>query len=359
MDKKLLLLFVLLLMISGCTKKSSNIENAELYIDVVENIKNTIHFGIETTGEGTGFTISASTVTITQTGSYYLSGKSNEGNIIINADGVVTLYLDNLNLSSSNGSVIDIIQATKTIIYLETNTENHLNTTNRKLTDAVIHSVANLVLSGNGRLYMQSIGDAAIHSEKHLSVGGGYYEINANKHGLYVSGINESVIMMQSGYMLVKANSNAIYSEGSMVIKDGTLLAIGGPNSYGIFARDPFQVVGGILLATGSNNSTPSASSTQSIIYAEMPRIITNGTQVTITNKSDDIYVSYTVMKTFSNLLYSNSKLVSNEQYFIYTDGRIFSEKTINGIYLAGIYEPGNLVTNIKPEDTFKSSRTE
>ena len=59
-------------------------------------------------------------VTITEEGTYTLSGKINNGNITINTTGDVKLILDNVSIKSNNSPAIIIEQANNTVIELNT-----------------------------------------------------------------------------------------------------------------------------------------------------------------------------------------------------------------------------------------------
>ena len=91
---KSMILFILILSISLCFEKNS-------YISTI-TFSNS---GISSSGDGVD--ISETNATITKAGSYLATGQSNEGNIIISADSV-SLYLENLELSSSKTSPIII-----------------------------------------------------------------------------------------------------------------------------------------------------------------------------------------------------------------------------------------------------------
>ena len=351
MSRKLIFLLVLLLIISGCSKESSNNKNSGSKPEIVEDVKNTITFGDEIDSNGSGFSIDETVVTIHQAGNYYLSGESLNGRIIIDTTGSVTLYLDNLILSSSTGPVIDFIQTSDANIFLVSESENRLSTSGKH---SIIHSAPSLVLEGNGKLFLDAPTSHAIHGEQHLTINGGYYEINSLEYGLYVSGENKSVIVMQSGYLFIKSDSDAIHSKGSMLIQDGTILAIGASTAYGIYCEDPFQIDGGILVATGKENTLPLSNSAQYVINTKSNVAITSGTQISAITNKNELIVSYTSLHAHNNFLFSSSKLIGNEHYFIYLNGTIESSKITNGLSLSGSYAPGSLIDTIKPDDLFK-----
>ena len=106
--------------------------------------------------------ISGNVVTISSEGTYILTGKLEEGQIIVNVKGEdnVRLVLKEVYISSSKGSPILIENARKTIITLASNTNNKLELKGdfgkEKNKDSVIFSNIDLSFNGTGILNLFS-----------------------------------------------------------------------------------------------------------------------------------------------------------------------------------------------------------
>lgn len=152
--------------------------------------------------------ISGSTVTISQEGSYILSGSLNDGTIVVDAPDTakLQLVLDGVDISSSSSAAIYILEADKVFITTAAGSENSLNNGGEYVAvddnniDAVIFSKADLTLNGSGTLSINAEAGHGIVSKDDLVLTSGSYEIEAASHGL--SGKN-SVRIANGSYTIV------------------------------------------------------------------------------------------------------------------------------------------------------------
>ncbi len=163
---------------------------------------------ITETIEGNGYTISSTTLTITNSGTYILKGSCSECNIDIKKSTTdVTLILNSLILSSSTTAPIVLKKSTSVTIQLEgtstiTDLENIENEENDDFEGAAIKlkSGSNLIIKGSGTL--NAIGSSC-------------------KNG--IKGGATSSIIINSGIINIKAANNGLASDGSIIINDGTI----------------------------------------------------------------------------------------------------------------------------------------
>lgn len=102
--------------------------------------------------------ISGSTVTVTDEGTYILSGALNDGMIVVNAEDTdkVQLVLEGVQITSSTSAAIYVLQADKVFLTTASGTENRLSNGGEYVAiddnniDAVIFSKADLTLNGAG-----------------------------------------------------------------------------------------------------------------------------------------------------------------------------------------------------------------
>lgn len=177
--------------------------------------------------------ISDSTVTITEEGTYLLSGTLNDGMIIINTDKSekVQLVLDSVTIHSETSAPIYVLQSDKVFL---TQTEGSTNTLSNGGTftaidenniDAVIFSKDDLTLNGSGTMIITSPAGHGIVSKDSLKFTSGSYDINCASHA--VSGKDEVSVAnadftIVSGKDGVHAENTEDSSLGFSYIQSGT-----------------------------------------------------------------------------------------------------------------------------------------
>lgn len=177
--------------------------------------------------------IDGSVVTITDAGTYILSGTLNNGYVVINVskEDKVQLVLDGVVINSDSFAPIYIAQADKVFITLADGTENTLSNggsfvkTDDNNVDAVIFSKDDLTLNGSGTLNITSPAGHGISGKDELTITGGTYIITAAKHGIEA---NDS-LAVSNGSFTIKAGKDGIHVEnddddtlGNIYIEDGS-----------------------------------------------------------------------------------------------------------------------------------------
>lgn len=143
--------------------------------------------------DGGGVTISSSIATITEEGTYIISGTLNDGQIIVDApdDEKVQLVLDGVNITNSYTAPIYVREADKVFITLYENTTNTLYTTidedlntEDSNVDAAIFSKSDLTINGEGSINITSNVGNGITSKDDLVITGGNFTLVTDKNGL-------------------------------------------------------------------------------------------------------------------------------------------------------------------------------
>lgn len=146
----------------------------------------------EISGKGASF--SDGVLTISEGGSYVLSGSLN-GQVLLETgkEESVTLFLDGLTVCSEKPYAICSVRGKSVNVVLLAGTENHLTVTGaedddqsgeasaedkteEQEADAALYVKNDLVLSGSGSLAVESAGKA-VHAKDTLTVGGGTYDL--------------------------------------------------------------------------------------------------------------------------------------------------------------------------------------
>ena len=181
-----------------------------------------------------GVTVDGNIITITEEGTYILSGTLTEGQVIVDADDAkVQLVLDNADITCASSAAIYVKNAKKTFITLADGSENILMNTaeyeaiDDNNIDAVIFSKDDLTLNGNGTLTINSEYGHGIVSKDDLKLTSGIYNITAASHAL--SG-KDSVRIAGGTFNLV-SGKDGIHSENTDDEEKGFVYIAGGDYS--------------------------------------------------------------------------------------------------------------------------------
>lgn len=203
---------------------------------------------------GASVTVSGSTATITQAGTYILRGSAEDGRVAVSVpkDAKVQLVLDGIDLTSTDGAAIHILQADKVFLTLAQGSVNLLANggtfadAEETGVDAVIFSKEDLTLNGTGSLCVTSPAGHGIVSKDDLTIAGGSYEITTSAHG--ISG--KDSICIADANVTIAAGKDGIQAEHDEDAALGYVYILAG--SYhisaqgdGISASSWLQVDGG------------------------------------------------------------------------------------------------------------------
>lgn len=216
--------------------------------------------GSTATCDSNAVRIDGSTVTVTDEGTYILTGTL-QGMVIVDAEKTdkVQLVLQNADITNSAGAPLYIRQADKVFITLAETTDNTL-TAGESFTqlddnniDGALFSKADLTFNGFGKLYIQSPGghgivckdslrftgspylnitsaNHAMEANDEICMDGGSFELTAGKDGLHCEHDEDPSL----GYIYVRNGRLLITSEGDGISAGAWFYAQGG--EYEIFA---------------------------------------------------------------------------------------------------------------------------
>lgn len=177
--------------------------------------------------------ISDGTVTITEEGTYILSGTLNDGMVVVNAEDTakIQLVLNGAHITSSTSAAVYVLSADKVFITTASGSSNTLSNGGEYVAiddnniDAAIFSKSDLTLNGAGTLAVNAAAGHGIVSKDDLVLTSGTYQITAASHGL--SG-KDSVRIANGTYTIV-SGKDGIHAEntddaslGFLYIADGT-----------------------------------------------------------------------------------------------------------------------------------------
>lgn len=200
--------------------------------------------------------ISENTITITEEGTYILSGTLTDGMVVIDAgeEDKVQLVLNDSEITSADSAAIYVTSADKVVVTTAAGSENKLENggsytaIDENNIDAVIFSKADLTLNGAGELEIKATAGHGIVSKDDLVLTSGTYEITAESHG--ISG--KDSVRIAGGTMTISAGEDGIHASnaddaslGFVYIADG-MFEIHASDD-GIHADSEVMITGGTI----------------------------------------------------------------------------------------------------------------
>jgi len=163
------------------------------------------------TGQGASF--SGQTLTITQAGTYVLTGSGKNIKLVVEAADTdqVHLVFQNLTLEGE-GTLLQVNKAQEVVISLAEGSQNAL--TESQASDdeevkATIHSQVPLTLNGTGNLTLTALTKNALEVEDDLKVLGGTYTVKAANHGFKAEG----ALAIEAATLTIEAGKDGLHAE--------------------------------------------------------------------------------------------------------------------------------------------------
>ena len=170
------------------------------------------------TADSDSVVIDGDTITITEEGTYILSGSLTNGQIVVEAENAkVQLVLDNADISCETSAAIYVKDADKVFITTADGSTNTVCTSGEfeaiddNNIDAAIFSKSDLTLNGAGSLEVTCPNGHGILSKDDLAITSGEYVVDAGKHAL--SG--KDSVRIAGGTFELAAGRDGIHSENT------------------------------------------------------------------------------------------------------------------------------------------------
>ena len=327
-------------------------------------------------------------VTITQPGTYRVSGSLSKGQIAIdlgedadeNPEAVVTLILDQADITCTVAPCIVVYHAyecgsdeeetaTKDVdtsaagfrLILADDSENTMNgsyvakiykegTTQEQIDageakkqwkfDATIDSLVSFEIDGeekeNGKLLVNAENEG-ISSGLHMTINGGEITINAsddsintNEDGVSVFTMNDGIVVCNSG---MGAEGDGIDSNGWIVINGGTVLACANPTSMdsGVDSDMGIYLNGGTVLASGNMYDRVEGDSEQPYLVLNFNRTVEADQLLLLKNSDGEAVAAFSAMNAFTTMVYG-SEAITDGDYTLYKVSSVTGDLT-GGIY--------------------------
>ncbi len=238
---------------------------------------------------GTGAEAENGIVTITEGGTYEISGTLEGGQICVKApDEDVTLILKNVSVTSSSGSPFVILKANSVTLSLPDGTESTLTDSETydsdEDADACLYSKADLTIEGTGTLTVNANYKNGITGKDTLTIRDSTLSVTAANHGITgkdsLTAENAS-LTVQSGGDAIRSTNNEDGALGFILLTDCTLDLTAAED--GVQAETVLTIDGGsyaIITAGGSDGTIDEDTSAKGLKA---------GTQVTISDGTFDL----------------------------------------------------------------------
>lgn len=241
--------------IGSVIEANLSFKNKDFYIDY--STEDTVKIDLFAPKEADGVKVSGSTVTITEAGTYVLSGTLTDGQVIIDAgdEDDVRLVLENASITCTTTAPIYAKNADKVIISLPENTESTVTDTvtgtdgDDALT-AAIFAKCDLSVNGTGTLNVNANANDGITSEDKLKITGGVLNITSADDGL----VGKDAVLIKDGTVHITASGNGIKSTKSEA--DKGYVYIGGGTVNITAEQDGIQAETSVLISAGEVNVT-------------------------------------------------------------------------------------------------------
>ncbi|MBR1854093.1 MAG: carbohydrate-binding domain-containing protein [Lachnospiraceae bacterium] len=243
---------------------------------------------VNSSTEESAVKVDGNVVTITDEGTYLISGTLN-GQIIVEAEksDKVQLLLDNASISCASSAALYVSQADKVFVTTTTGSENLLETTGEYVAiddhniDGAVFARDDITFNGEGLLVMKSAVGNGIVCKDDLKITSGTYEITAGNHGLQGkdsiriangtititaaqdgihSGNDEDDTVgytyIEGGNITITADDDGIHSDTQLVIAGGTINVT---KSYEGLEGHEIEILGGEINVVSSDDGLNAA----------------------------------------------------------------------------------------------------
>ncbi len=239
-------------------------------------------------------TVADNKATITDEGTYVISGKLNDGMIAVNAGETdkVQIVLSGVDITSGTSAAIYVINADKVFVTLADNSKNTLANggsfvaVDSNNIDAAVYSTQDITFNGNGTLTVKSPAGHGILTKDDLVFTSGTYNVTSALRGLDANDsvrIKDATISVNSGKDAVRSQNVDDATKGFLYMQSGTLKLTSTGDAISTSAY--LQIDNGkVNIKTTSSDTTVSTKALKSDTD-----VILNGGEITIDAADDGI----------------------------------------------------------------------
>lgn len=264
--------------------------------------------GTTITVDGSGAAVAGNIVTITDPGSYRLSGSLSDGQVVVDSedDEAVTLILNGVTLSSSTSAPLYIKEAGSAVIVLADGTENVVSDAAAYVyanpeedePNAAVFSDDALTISGGGSLIVNGSFNDGLASKDTLTIESGAITVNAVDDGIRGKDwlvIRDAQVNLTTGGDGLKSDNEEDAALGYITIENGSFLINAGGDA--IQAETTLTINGGSFdLTSGGGSSVVIDESLSAKGLKASVRLEINGGTFTVDAADDTVHANESVV---------------------------------------------------------------
>lgn len=342
--------------IKTMSEKLAEYEENDFYTDWENENPNYIDLnGTSAEINGSGAKINENIITIKTAGTYVVSGKLNNGQIVVDSDsdGAVKLVLNNAEINCLDNAPIYIKNAEKTIISLADKTENFVTDGSSYVLagesadepSAAIFSKDNMTINGSGTLTVNANYNDGITGKDNLLITGGNIIINSVDDGL----IGRDLLAVKDGNITIDSQGDGIKTtndtdeeKGNILLENGTYIITS--KADGIQAEKNIEILDGKYTINSADDS----------IHSNNTLDISGGTFI-INSGDDGIHADSMINIKGGSINIIESYEGIESAVINISDGDVNVKASDDGINVAGGND-GSSVNGRERSDAFASS---
>lgn len=247
--------------------------------------------GDEINVSGSGAAVSGTTLTISDEGTYVISGTLTDGQIIIDNENNenIRLILNGADISCSTDAAIKALNAKNVYITLADGTVNSVTDTrsasdsdDEDTADAAVYAKCDLIINGSGTLNVTGGCNDGIKSKDDLQIISGTINVKASDDGI----VGKDSVSVKDGTVTVDCSDDCIKSSEDDDSTKGYIIVDGGTFNLSSDKGHGFNSVFVFVMNDGKVNITKCNEGIQSL------NIVQNGGDINITASDDGVNVS-------------------------------------------------------------------
>ena len=328
--------------------------------DLVLNDAQTTIDGITvTTTPKYGVSYKNSVLTISESGSFILSGTLN-GQLSVSVSGEIDLIFNGATIKTTNTNALVIVKAYEmdssssmtpstarnldfskagVKIIIADGSTNTISGSKSSSYDGAFHSSVTVLITGEtkGDGVLNIIGTSeGIELDRHICISGGIVNVAAQDDGINASTDNVAVIFFKGGKVYVNSGlgseGDGIDSNGYIFVEGGEIISSAKPNAdSGLDSNKGIYVDGGRVYATGSSMDmaeTDSAQPTMNLIFNS--NVAATSTVVIKDSSGNEVinfcantapFISGTTRKNYKAAIVTDNTFKAKSVYHLYVDG--------------------------------------
>ena len=177
--------------------------------------------GTSVSAIGSGVTVSGTTATITEGGTYTVTGTTNSGNLVVNADADAKVFLlfNGTSITSTTAAPLYIKNAYKAIVYLVPGSINTLADATGNEYESTVYSLTRLTVFGTGSLTVKGNTDAGIASDGGIIIKDGTFAITSAGSAIK----SDKNLVIDGGTYTIASGNDGLHSDTQLTINDGEI----------------------------------------------------------------------------------------------------------------------------------------